>query len=182
MAHCLDEAEVAALRRELLDGRAAGAFRPATVAKTRQHAPGIRGDEICWIDETAAPPATRGWLARLERLRQAINRAAYLGLFDLELHYALYPPGARYARHLDCFRNDDQRVVTTILYLNPPGWTREDGGALRLWLDPEGRQEPVEILPAGGTFVSFLSARFWHEVLPARRERLSLTGWFRRRA
>ena len=32
-----------------------------------------------------------------------------------------------------------------------------------------------------GTFVAFLSADFEHEVLPARRERLALAGWFRRR-
>jgi SM-20-related protein len=29
--------------------------------------------------------------------------------------------------------------------------------------------------------VTFLSARFIHEVLPARRERYSLTGWLKRR-
>ena len=39
-----------------------------------------------------------------------------------------------------------------------------------------------DVLPEGGTLVCFLSQRFWHEVLPARRERLSLTGWFRGRS
>jgi len=29
--------------------------------------------------------------------------------------------------------------------------------------------------------VCFLSERFEHEVLPAKRERVALTGWFRRR-
>ena len=32
-----------------------------------------------------------------------------------------------------------------------------------------------------GTLVAFLSSQFEHEVLPATRERCSLTGWFRRR-
>jgi SM-20-related protein len=36
------------------------------------------------------------------------------------------------------------------------------------------------VLPEGGTLVCFLSDRFHHEVLPARRERLSVTGWFTR--
>jgi len=35
--------------------------------------------------------------------------------------------------------------------------------------------------PTGGTLVLFLSERFAHEVLPAKRERLSLTGWFKSR-
>jgi SM-20-related protein len=42
--------------------------------------------------------------------------------------------------------------------------------------------ETLDVLPEGGTLVAFLSERFQHEVLPARRERLALTGWFRRRA
>jgi len=39
----------------------------------------------------------------------------------------------------------------------------------------------LQISPEGGTLVAFLSGRFEHEVLPATRERYSLTGWFRRR-
>jgi SM-20-related protein len=38
------------------------------------------------------------------------------------------------------------------------------------------------VQPEGGTLACFLSADFEHEVLPAARPRLSLTGWFRRRA
>ena len=117
-------------------------------------------------------------LQRLEGLRVAINRSLFLGLFDLEMHFAVYPPGAGYQRHLDRFRDDDRRSVTVILYLNEH-WTREDGGLLRFWPEPESA--PLDIVPCGGTLVSFLSDRFWHEVLPARRERMSLTGWFRRR-
>jgi len=41
---------------------------------------------------------------------------------------------------------------------------------------------PVEthfdLLPEGGSLVVFLSAGFEHEVLPATRERMSITGWF----
>ncbi|MCO6705038.1 2OG-Fe(II) oxygenase, partial [Streptomyces sp. CHB9.2] len=38
-----------------------------------------------------------------------------------------------------------------------------------------------DVLPLGGSLVCFLSGQLPHEVLPATRERLSLTGWFRRR-
>jgi SM-20-related protein len=38
------------------------------------------------------------------------------------------------------------------------------------------------VTPQGGTLAAFLSQRFEHEVRAARRERVSLTGWFRRRS
>lgn len=175
----LDEAGVAALRAEVAAHRPD--FRAATISRGRVHAPAVRSDHIHWIEDGAAGPATRAWLDRLERLRLAINRAAFLGLFDLEAHYAIYPPGAFYARHLDRFRDDSRRAVTAILYLNE-AWQPEDGGELRLWLDDAGTADSITVLPEGGTLVLFLSDRYWHEVLPARRERLSLTGWFLTRA
>jgi SM-20-related protein len=39
-----------------------------------------------------------------------------------------------------------------------------------------------DISPVGSRTVVFLSADMLHEVLPATRDRLSLTGWFRRRS
>jgi len=48
-------------------------------------------------------------------------------------------------------------------------------------LDREQSANYQDVPPEGGTLVCFMSERFWHEVLPARRLRLSLTGWFRRR-
>jgi SM-20-related protein len=120
-------------------------------------------------------------LDRLEALREALNRECLLGLFELEAQLAAYPPGARYPTHVDRLRRDDARVLSIALYLNA-GWRPEDGGALRLYLAAAGRAPYADVLPAGGTLVAFLSERFPHEVLPARRERLSLSGWFRRRA
>ena len=49
---------------------------------------------------------------------------------------------------------------------------------MRLYL-ADGRE--LDVLPEAGTLVVFLSADLPHEVLPATRERLSLTGWLRRR-
>jgi SM-20-related protein len=67
-----------------------------------------------------------------------------------------------------------------VLYLNR-NWGEEDGGQLRLYTDPLDQGRYREIPPLGGSLVTFLSARFLHEVLPARRERISITGWFKRR-
>jgi SM-20-related protein len=113
-----------------------------------------------------------------EELRRACNRTLTLGLFEFECHYALYPPGASYSRHRDRFRDDDARVLSCVLYLNED-WRSGDGGALRLHLD---HKDPLDIAPVGGTLVAFLSGAFDHEVLPARRARIALAGWFRRRA
>ncbi len=90
----------------------------------------------------------------------------------------MYPPGASYARHFDRLQGSDLRAISAALYLND-AWTPEDGGQLRMYLGG-GRSEDVS--PQGGRLVAFLSDRFEHEVLPARRERMSFTGWFRRRS
>jgi SM-20-related protein len=138
----------------------------------------VRGDRIGWLDEATPDPAYESVQRALEGLRIAVNRELALGLFEFEGHYALYPAGARYARHNDRFRDDDARVLSVILYLNDL-WRAADGGALRLFV---GERETIDIVPAGGTLVTFLADRFDHEVLPANRPRVSLTGWFRRRA
>jgi len=159
---------------------AAGALHEAGVGRgaARTVDAGIRGDRIHWLDARTADPAERQVLDALEGLRLALNGRLALGLFELELHYAIYPPGAGYAAHRDRFRDDDARVVSCVLYLNE-GWRMEDGGALRLHLRGGGTHD---VLPVTGTLVAFLSGRFVHEVLPATRERISVTGWLRRRA
>lgn len=141
---------------------------------------GLRDDAIAWLDETPSSAAQREYLARMEALRLAANRELQLGLFDLETHFARYPAGARYRKHLDVFRHDSRRTLSVVCYLNE-NWQESDGGQLRLYLDEADDSPHVDILPQGGTLACFLSARFPHEVLPAGRSRLSLTGWFRRR-
>jgi len=138
----------------------------------------VRGDRLAWLADQPHDAAEAAAFALFEELRRACNRALTLGLFEFESHYALYPPGAAYARHRDRFRDDDARVLSCVLYLND-GWRSGDGGALRLHLD-DG--DALDVAPVGGTLVAFLSDAFDHEVLPARRSRIALTGWFRRRA
>ena len=110
-------------------------------------------------------------------LREAMNRGLFLGLEDFESHFALYPPGAFYLKHVDRFRDDDRRMVSAVVYLND-AWLPEHGGQLRMYL---GEGVEHDVVPTGGCLVVFLSGEVPHEVLPAIRDRLSLTGWFRRR-
>ncbi len=169
---------VAALRARLRELEGAGRFRAAAIGAGTQRAvrPAVRGDQLCWLDAPLAQ-AEVDLLARTEALRTHINGALTLGLFDFECQYAIYPPGAVYVRHLDRSPAGAERVLSAVIYLNE-AWSPADGGALRLHTDAG----EVEVLPEGGTLVLFESARFEHEVLCARRERLSVAGWFRRRA
>ena len=155
----------------------AEAFRHAGIGRGASFrvAEDIRNDHVHWIDPARATRRQAAWLARMESLRQVLNRRLWLGLFGFEAHLAVFPPGARYATHLDRFADARHRVVSILLYLNAD-WTAEDGGALRLQLEPP--REPLDVLPAGGTLVAFLSGEIAHEVLPSKRERWSVAGWF----
>src|SRR5215472_2228360 len=174
------EALVAALADEARRRAAAGEFHHAGVGRgaNRAERPDIRGDRVAWLDEHALSLPERTLWTALDTLRVALNRHAFLGLLSLEAHYAIYPTGAFYARHRDRFRDDDARVLSWALYLND-GWTAADGGALRLHLNA---RQTRDVLPEGGTFACFLSDSVEHEVLPSTRARLSIAGWFRRRA
>lgn len=139
----------------------------------------VRGDQVHWL-ERAEQGALADYQALLEEVRVSLNRSLYLGLFEFEAHFAVYPPGAFYRRHLDNFRGTNARIITAILYLNED-WAEDDCGQLRLYTNGSETGEYVDIFPHAGQLVLFRSARFWHEVLPARRERFSLTGWLRTR-
>jgi SM-20-related protein len=171
---------VRALRDVARARDAAGEFHAAAVGRGagRAERKDVRGDRIRWLEPSEAGPADAALLARVEMLRRAVNESLFLGLFDFEGHYAIYPAGAGYARHVDRFRDDDARMLTLILYLND-AWSGADGGRLRIDC---GDGTERDVLPEGGTLVAFLSDRFPHEVEPATRERLAFTGWFRRRA
>lgn len=160
----------------------AGDFRPAAIGRgnERRLHPEIRNDRVQWLDPADCSLAQAAWLARLEQLRLTLNRQLQLGLFDYEGHLAVYPPGSYYRRHSDRFQGIGRRTVTVILYLNAE-WDVADGGQLRIYTDPLDGQHHHDVLPLGGRLACFLSSDFEHEVLPATRDRLSLTGWFRTR-
>ena len=159
--------------------RQQGSFKQAGIGRENKlHIEqSIRSDEISWFDEKSLNESQQKFLNITRQLQDAINQKFYLGLFELEVHFALYPPKAFYKRHLDQHKNQDTRVLTVITYLNE-NWEKEDGGELQLYLQ---NGEAVSVMPNAGTLVCFMSADFEHEVLPAKRERASLTGWFRKR-
>lgn len=179
-------ARIALLQAEAARAHAAGAFAAARVGHARHGDPQLRGDALCWLDGLDDAPEAAELLAELDALRRSLDRALLLGVAEVEAHYARYPVGAHYARHLDRFDDGQgsavavggERVLSLVLYLNQ-GWRAEHGGALRLY-DAAGRGH--DVLPQGGELVAFLSDRIAHEVLPAARERWSVAAWLRRAA
>ena len=171
----------AALHADVRRLRDSGQLQPAAVGRAgdRRIREEIRGDLTLWLDDPRCSGAAIAHLQHLDALRTELNRRLFLGLHSAEAHYAAYPAGARYARHRDRFRDAPpaggaERVVSLVSYLNPD-WKSSDGGALRLHM-AEGT---IDVLPQEHTTVCFLS-ELEHEVLPARRERLSIAAWFRR--
>lgn len=158
--------------------RARGDFDAARIggAPSLQRREDIRGDSTCWITPPLWP-AEEALLEELERLRLQLNRESLLGLFELELHYAWYPPGAGYERHVDQPQGRAQRLVSLVLYLNED-WMPEAGGELRIFDAADGHRD---IAPLAGRLVCFLTPGREHAVLPTQRDRLSVSGWFRTR-
>ena len=167
------------LSDEISDRKSANLFHAAGVGSKAQHIhnPNIRGDLVSWIDPTDPPAAVIPIEEFLNEIKRSLNERLMMGLWDSELHFAVYPPGTHYEKHVDRFRGDDARLLSVVIYLNED-WQPDDGG--QLLLNPaEGN--PIAVQPEAGTLVIFRSENLPHEVLRSNKERLSLTGWLRRR-
>jgi len=177
----LEDSTIAALASECAILHASGALHPAAIGRAadRHRDAAVRGDRTQWFDPTELSAPQKRYWSRMDMLRKALSRKLLLGLEELDAHFALYPPGAGYARHRDRFHDNDARVLSTVLYLNAD-WHEAEGGALRLYLHASGPAAHRDIFPVAGTLALFLSADFEHEVLPASRDRLSMAGWMRR--
>jgi SM-20-related protein len=153
-------------------------LKAAHIGKGQQRlrARSIRGDSILWLN--GASGAQRTYLNELEQLRKNLNRQLFLGLTELETHFAHYPPGSGYQKHLDSFLNDNQRRISIVTYLNPC-WRQGDGGELLIYGDD---RVIAEVPPMSGTLVCMTSEDIPHEVTITRRGRASIAGWFRVRA
>jgi SM-20-related protein len=177
--HFLGEAEARALLAEAGVRFEDGDFKKAGIGREQKIDTVVRGDYIQWIDRERLAPANHFLLDRIEALVQRLNRACFLGIRDLELHFAVYPPGAGYNRHLDVFRGSSSRKLSLIIYLNFD-WEASDGGMLRIFLPRgDGSEEQLDVLPLAGRMVCFESERVEHAVLPSRRDRYSITGWLK---
>lgn len=158
-------------------------FKRAGIGRKSEHIVNdfIRSDKICWI--TRENSAGKAWLNWAESLQTFLNRRLFLGLFSFESHFAHYAKGNFYKKHKDAFKGENNRVLSLVVYLNNAWWI-EDGGELVIYKSKTKHAqlfngESIKVTPGLGTIVVFLSEEFSHEVLPARRDRYSIAGWFR---
>lgn len=160
--------------------KAAGLMRAAGVGRADdfQLNSSVRSDLIYWLDSSALTPAQGIALARLEDLRQTLNRELYMGLRELEAHLTHYGPSGHYDKHVDNFQGQSTRILSCIVYLND-NWQPSDGGELRIYAADAPERLVTTVEPRAGTLACFLSRDIPHEVATTTRDRLSMTGWFR---
>lgn len=172
--------EVEVLRQSLLAKYEANRFKKSAIGnRTNEEIDKtIRGDFILWIDETNANPAEKLFFLKINELVNYLNKTCFLGILQKEFHYAIYPTGTFYKRHLDTFQNDDRRKLSIVCYLNEDNWLPQNGGELTLYTE----NSALDLLPLPGRVVIFESQVLEHEVKAVKAsERLSITGWLKTR-
>lgn len=156
---------------------AARRVAPAGIGRADLYAkePDVRRARMAWLDGRSDAQAR--FFALAADLRLTLNRSLFLGLFEFEACYALYPEGGFYARHRDSLRGARNRLVSIVCYLNDD-WSADWGGALRVF-PPAPGEAAVDIAPHPDSVVLMLSEETEHEVLPTLRPRMALAGWWR---
>ena len=179
-----DAEEIDELRESLKTIYEADCFKKAAIGNklNEEIDKSIRGDFILWINEAQGRPEERRFFTKINDLVAYLNRTCFLGILQKEFHYAVYPTGTFYKRHLDTFQNDDRRKLSMVCYLNDNSWLASNGGELTLYLPADQGEQALDIIPRPGRMVIFESQVLEHEVKPVLvSERLSITGWLKTR-
>ena len=132
----------------------------------------IRSDHILWIEENFEQ-ATNHTKA-LEYLGQQFNQYFFSNIREIEAHFACYDAGEYYALHRDNPQQKNNRILSCVFYLHE-SWQADWGGQLRLQ-DKNDEWHIIEPLP---NRIAIFQSDLLHEVLPAQRQRLSITAWLR---
>ncbi len=132
----------------------------------------IRSDHILWIDGQL--PIAQQHLKALEALSQTLNQAFYLGIKEVEAHFACYNAGEFYALHRDNPQQKNDRMISTVFYVHEQ-WQEDWGGQLRLQ-DKLGQWHIIQPLP---NRLAIFQSDLLHEVLRSKQQRLSITAWLR---
>lgn len=140
----------------------------------------VRDDRIFWLDESKSEfnLCQNNIFIFLQKLKKTFNQNFYLNLKQIEFHYAIYPPGGHYDKHIDQHKGQSHRIITLIHYLNP-SWQSEWGGQLFIYNPKSPDQLLYSVEPKFGRTILFFSDVFPHSVAKSFHTRLSLTGWFR---
>lgn len=132
----------------------------------------IRSDHILWINEDLT--IAQHHIQSLEALSQQFNRAFYLGIKEVEAHFACYNAGEFYALHRDNPQGKNGRVISSVYYLHEE-WQDHWGGELRL----QDKNDTWHIIPPKPNRIALFQSDLLHEVLLSKQQRLSITAWLR---
>lgn len=131
----------------------------------------IRSDFTYWIDRKRDEEINYVFDLFHEMIEK-LNRYCYLSLSGFEFHFAHYPKGSFYKKHVDQFKDRSNRLITLVFYLNDD-WLLGDGGELKIY--HEIGEQIIE--PLANRCVLFKTDGMEHEVLKSYSNRYSLTGW-----
>ena len=176
-----DPLEILKLRNSLLHKYEEDKFKKSAIGNRTNELieKAIRGDFILWMNEVEAGETEKIFFTKINDLIDYLNRTCFMGILHKEFHYAVYPKGTFYKRHLDTFQNDSRRKLSIVSYLNDENWLKTNGGELVIY--KEDASEEV-IYPLPGRVVIFESQILEHEVKEVKNsERLSITGWLKTR-
>ena len=174
--HFLNEALANGLKANLIALFAENKLQAAGTGNnaTAGYDAAFRGDHIYWLDRSHNDIHENSFFDLMDRFVKYLNETCYTGISSYEFHYTLYEKGTFYKKHMDRFRDDDSRKFSMIMYLNA-AWEEKDGG--QLCIHHAGRIQTIA--PTSGKIVFFKSNEMEHEVLPANKARMSITGWLR---
>ncbi len=177
--HAIPRAWCAALREEAQQLWQAGQFEAGEFGldPASGKEPEVRGDAICWV-QPGSRLAGHDFFTWMANFRAVLNERYPLGLRSQEFHFARYPGGRGYRKHLDQHRGRNFRKVSVVLYLNA-GWDPADGGELCLYEPRDPEVEMRRVVPLEARLAVFMSGLVPHAVLPCRATRWSVTGWLR---
>ena len=132
----------------------------------------IRSDHILWLHPNLT--VSNQHTQTLAALAHHLNRAFYLGINDIEAHFACYNTGEFYALHRDNPQGKNGRMISSVYYLHQ-NWQDDFGGELRLQ-DKHGTWHIISPLP---NRIALFQSDLLHEVLKSKHQRLSITAWLR---
>lgn len=132
----------------------------------------IRSDHILWLNPELV--ISNQHVQALYSLGQELNRAFYLGIRDVEAHFACYNAGEFYALHRDNPQGKNGRMISTVYYLHED-WQDDWGGELHL----QDKNDIWHVLHPKPNRIALFQSDLLHEVLEAKHQRLSITGWLR---
>ena len=135
----------------------------------------IRSDHILWINDELK--IAQQHIDYLNALSEQLNQAFFLGIQEVEAHFACYNAGEFYALHRDNPQQKNGRLISTVYYLHEE-WQEDWGGKLRL----QDKNEQWHVIAPKPNRIAIFQSDLLHEVIQAKQQRLSITAWLRSRS